>query len=81
MTPTPFVSSPKSILDGWLDFVQGHGLHLIVAGSCRAAHARRDLGEFVVRLLLSHALVEKAGPIDVTAIIEEVLNAKHSPAV
>lgn len=69
LTPTPYVLQPQIILDDLLDFVQSRGIQLLFVGSCRASAARRHLGEFVVRLLLSHTLRHKVGPVDLMAIV------------
>jgi hypothetical protein len=74
MTPTEHVAEPRMVIDALLDLAGAMGIRLLLVGGCKAAGARRMLGEFVVRLLLSHALRHKAEPVDLKAIIEENLN-------
>lgn len=74
MTATEHVQDAKIIVDALLDLTQELGLKLLIVGGCRAAGARRMLGEFVIRLLLSHAMASKVGPIDVQALVTEVMS-------
>lgn len=71
-----YVPTPALVVDDWLDLVQSTGIKLLVVGSCKVAAARRQLGEFVVRLLLAHALRSGVGPIDLDSMVDDVLQDK-----
>lgn len=70
---SPYVADPQRILDALLDVSRDFGLRLLWAGNCKQAGRRRELGELVLRVMLSHALNRDLGPIDVDAIVEDIL--------
>lgn len=73
--PTPYVVDPPRVLDALLDLSRSFGLRLLWAGNCKTASRRRELGELVLRVMLSHALNREMGPVDVDAIVDEVLGS------
>lgn len=75
LTPTERTPEPRQVLDALLDLTHERGIRLLLAGHAKAVGARRILGEFVLRILLSHALREEAGPID----IMEIINGNQKP--
>jgi len=76
MTPSANVPDAKIVLDCLLDLTQGMGIRLLIVGGCKAAPARRRLGEFVIRLLLAHCLRSPIGPVDVETMEYIVLHDK-----
>ncbi len=56
LRPTEFVKNPSKVLDTLFQFVLRYDMNLWLAGNCKAVNARRQLGEQVVRLMITHAM-------------------------
>jgi hypothetical protein len=72
MTATEHVLDAKIIVDELLDKTRSTGLKLLIVGGCKAAGARRLLGEFVVRLLLAHAMNKEVPAVDIVTMMNNL---------
>lgn len=55
LTPTKHSPFPGWVMDEFLRMISATPIRLILTGSCRTNAARRRVGEFCLRLMLSHA--------------------------
>lgn len=73
--------TPRAAIDALLSLVNELGIRVILSGNCRADATRRQLGEFVVRLLLSHALRAENDPVDVLSLADKINPSDRSEVV
>lgn len=75
---TAWVDNPAPGVQRFLQECVSLGIRVMFAGTTRSTAARRKLGQFVLTLMLSHALQQEYGPINVLEIVDRLKKENDS---
>jgi len=69
---SPWVEQPDRAIQALFQFAAEKGLRILVGGHSIRPVARRQLGKLCLTLLLTHAMIEPCGPIDILSLMENL---------